>query len=67
MSGDNGACEVAALQDEGIYCMRCRTRRPLADARRVTLRNGRPVLKGRCPVCSAPLFRIAARVRRDGH
>ena len=66
MSGENGACNVAAWRDEGTYCMRCKARRPLADARRVTLRNGRPVLKGRCPICDAPLFRIAGRVRRDG-
>jgi hypothetical protein len=65
MGGDHAVEELPVPLDDGTYCMRCRERRPLADARRVLLRNGRPVLKGRCPVCDAPLFRIAARVRRS--
>jgi hypothetical protein len=66
MSGDNRARELEPSLDEGVYCMRCRERRLLADARRAVLRSGRPVLKGRCPVCSAPLFRIGVRVHRPG-
>ncbi len=62
MSGDNRARELEQPLDEGVYCMRCRVRRRLADARRAVLRSGRPVLKGRCPVCNAPLFRIGVRV-----
>jgi hypothetical protein len=56
----------AEPRDEGAYCMRCRARRRLERAQRVVLRNGRPVLKGICPVCQGPLFRIGFRVRRRG-
>jgi len=58
--------ETGESDDEGVYCMRCRARRPLERAQRAVLRNGRPVLKGVCPVCQAPLFRIGLRVRRPG-
>ena len=64
MGADKYARELEPPLEEGVYCMRCRARRPLADARRATLSSGRPVLKGRCPICSAPLFRIGARVTR---
>jgi hypothetical protein len=49
-----------------VYCMRCRAPRLLERAERTVLRNGRPVLKGYCPVCQGPLFRIGIRVRRPG-
>ncbi|GAB4411669.1 MAG: hypothetical protein Kow00123_25500 [Anaerolineales bacterium] len=39
------------------YCVKCRAKRPMQNPRRVTLSNGRPALKGTCPVCSTGLFR----------
>ena len=36
-------------------CMRCRDWRELEDPQPVTLANGRPALKGQCPVCGAKM------------
>lgn len=62
---DNGQRnEEDGTASNGVYCMRCRVRRPLQDAHRVVLRSGRPVLKGHCAVCKGPLFSIGIRVQR---
>lgn len=40
------------------YCMKCRTKREMTDARRITMKNGKPATQGVCPVCGVKLFRI---------
>jgi hypothetical protein len=40
------------------YCVKCRTKRTISGPRRVSLSNGRPAVKGACPVCKSTLFRI---------
>jgi hypothetical protein len=43
------------------YCVKCKTKREIADARAVTLKNGAPALQGTCPVCGTRLSRILPR------
>jgi hypothetical protein len=40
------------------YCVKCKAHRSIESAQRVALSNGRPALKGTCPVCHSGLFRI---------
>jgi hypothetical protein len=40
------------------YCMKCRTKREIKNAKAVTLKNKRPATQGVCPVCGTKLFRI---------
>jgi hypothetical protein len=40
------------------YCVKCRDTRPIQNPRRATLSNGRPAIKGTCPVCSSGMFRL---------
>lgn len=40
------------------YCVKCRMKREMADAQKVTLKNGRPAMKGRCPDCNTSMFRM---------
>ncbi len=40
------------------YCFKCRTKRDIKNAQKVTLKNGRPATKGVCPTCGTKLFRI---------
>ncbi len=40
------------------YCMKCRTKREIKNAAKVTLKNGRPATQGTCPVCGTKLTRI---------
>lgn len=43
------------------YCLRCRTRRPMDDPQAVITKDGRPGLKGTCPVCGGGMFRFTKR------
>lgn len=40
------------------YCVKCREKREIKDPQEVTMKNGRPALKGTCPVCGTGLFRL---------
>ena len=40
------------------YCLKCREKREIANAEAVTLKNGRPAMRGDCPVCGTKVFRI---------
>ena len=40
------------------YCMKCRTKREMKDARAITMKNGRPATQGVCTVCSTKMFKI---------
>jgi len=40
------------------YCMKCRKKREMKDARAITMKNGRPATQGKCPVCGTKMFKI---------
>ncbi len=40
------------------YCMKCRKKVGIKDAKQITLKNGRPAVQGVCPVCGTKVFRI---------
>ena len=40
------------------YCVKCRAKREVKNAKVVTLKNGRPATKGTCPKCGTTVFRI---------
>ncbi len=40
------------------YCMKCRKKVEIRNARAVTLKNKRPATQGSCPVCGTKVFRI---------
>jgi hypothetical protein len=40
------------------YCLKCRAKREMRNARQVTLKNGRPATQGICPVCGTKMYRI---------
>lgn len=42
------------------YCVKCRAKREMANAQKVTLKNGKPAMRGKCPKCGTALFRIGA-------
>ena len=33
------------------YCVKCKTKREMKDPQKVTMKNGKPALKGQCSVC----------------
>ena len=40
------------------YCMKCRTKREMKEAKSITMKNGRPATQGLCPTCGTKMFRI---------
>lgn len=52
------AAKVSPMAAVKGYCVKCRTKREIKDAKKVTLKNGKPAMKGKCPVCGTGMFRI---------
>lgn len=40
------------------YCVKCREKRDMQDAKEVTLANGRRAMQGACSTCGTKLTRI---------
>ncbi|MEE9593918.1 MAG: DUF5679 domain-containing protein [Candidatus Hydrothermarchaeales archaeon] len=42
------------------YCVKCRAKREMKDAKQITMKNGKPATQGVCPNCSTKMFKIGA-------
>jgi len=42
------------------YCVKCKEKREIKDAKEVSLKNGKPAVQGVCPVCGTKVFKIGA-------
>jgi len=40
------------------YCMKCRKKVEIKNARQITLKNKRPAVQGVCSVCGTKVYRI---------
>ncbi|WP_449135050.1 DUF5679 domain-containing protein [Senegalimassilia anaerobia] len=40
------------------YCVKCREKKQMKGTERKTMKNGRPMMQGVCPVCGTKLTRI---------
>ena len=40
------------------YCVKCRAKREMVDAVKVTMKNGRPAMKGKCSNCGTGMYKI---------
>jgi len=40
------------------YCVKCKAKKEMQEPQKVTMKNGRNALKGKCPDCGTALFRI---------
>ncbi len=40
------------------YCVKCRAKREMKDARAITMKNGRPATQDVCPAYGTKMFRI---------
>jgi hypothetical protein len=43
---------------EIAYCVKCKTKREMVGAKRVTMKNGRPAMQGKCSVCGTGMYKI---------
>jgi hypothetical protein len=42
------------------YCVKCREKREIQDAKEITMKNGRHALEGKCPVCGTKVVRMVS-------
>ena len=40
------------------YCVKCKAKKEIKDAKPVTMKNGKPATKGACPTCGTTMFKI---------
>ncbi|MCH7811264.1 MAG: hypothetical protein IH958_01395 [Chloroflexi bacterium] len=40
------------------YCLKCRDKREMQNAEQVTMKNGKPATRGKCPQCGTQMYRI---------
>lgn len=40
------------------YCVKCRSKKEMASAQEVTMKNGRKAMKGKCATCGTGMYRI---------
>jgi hypothetical protein len=43
---------------EMAYCVKCRQKRAMVDMQRVTMKNGRPAVSGKCSACGTGMYKI---------
>ncbi len=40
------------------YCVKCKAKREISEAKEVKMENGRKAMKGKCPKCGTGMYRI---------
>jgi hypothetical protein len=40
------------------YCVKCKSKREMSEAKEVKMKNGRKAMKGKCPKCGTGMYRI---------
>ena len=40
------------------YCVKCKGKKEMSDAKQVTMKNGRKAMKGKCPSCGTGMYCI---------
>lgn len=41
-----------------MYCVKCRAKKEDPNAQAVTMKNGKPAMKGKCPDCGTGMYKI---------
>ncbi len=49
---------MATLSNVQGYCVKCKAKQTMVEAQQVTMKNGRPAVKGKCPKCSTGMYKI---------
>jgi len=45
------------------YCVKCKSKKEMKDEQKVTLKNGRQAVKGKCPDCGTAMFKILGKAK----
>lgn len=44
-----------------MYCVKCRAKKEVENPEQVTMKNGKPALKAKCPTCGTGMYKIGAK------
>ncbi len=47
-----------AAAPETAYCVKCKAKTEMNEVETVTMKNGRPAMKGKCSVCGTGMYKI---------
>jgi Domain of unknown function (DUF5679) len=42
------------------YCVKCRSKKEIKNAKAITMKNGKPATQGVCGTCGTKIFRIGS-------
>jgi len=42
------------------YCVKCRKKVEIQNPEQVTMKNGKPATRGKCPICGTGVYRIGS-------
>jgi hypothetical protein len=42
------------------YCVKCRSKKEIKNAKAITMKNGKPATQGVCGTCGTKMFRIGS-------
>lgn len=45
------------------YCVKCKAKRPMKDNQKVTMKNGRDAMQGKCETCGTGMYKILAKAK----
>ena len=45
------------------YCVKCKAKKDMADAKEVKMKNGRPAMKGKCGDCGCGMYCILGKAK----
>ncbi len=43
---------------EMAYCVKCKAKQEMKGAKKVTMKNGRPAMQGKCGACGTGMYKI---------
>ena len=46
---------------ESIHCLKCKVKKDVTNAEEITMKNGRPALRGTCPTCGGKVQKIVSK------
>jgi hypothetical protein len=46
------------MSSEEAYCVKCKAKKVMESAEQVTMKNGRPAMKGKCGTCGTGMYKI---------
>jgi hypothetical protein len=46
---------------EKAYCVKCRSKSEMVEAKQVTMKNGRPAVQGKCEKCGTGMYKILSK------